>query len=522
MNTEVDISQLAIDRGSADGGMVAPRRHLMSRFVLPMILLSGFAALVMWAGRDYVFPPQPVTVVPVFATESQVRREGTPLFKAAGWVEPRPTPIRVAALAPGVVEKLLVVEDQPVTKGQELALLIKDDAQLAYNRAVATKKLREAELAEARAALVAAKTRLDQPVHLEAAVRQAEAMLAKVVTQRKNLPFETKRAESRLTLAQQDYDGKRSSSGVVSGLDLDRAKQELETAREHVRELRNREGSLAQEESALVKRRQALATQLKLLAEEKKARDAAAAQVDAAIARVEQADVDVAEAKLRMDRMTIRAPVDGRVYNLLGHPGARIGGGGVMTQLKGHDGSTVVTLYQPEKLQIRVDVRFVDLPKVRLKQKVRIENAALEEPLTGEVLFISSIADIQKNTLEVKVAIHEPPPVFKPEMLVDVTFLAPKPITSTETPTQELRIYIPKRLVKQGESGSFVWVADQAAGVARRAPVTLGVKTADDLVEVTSGLTVASRLIATGDQNLKDGQRITITAEESPEQGSNP
>ena len=44
----------------------------------------------------------------------------------------------------------------------------------------------------------------------------------------------------------------------------------------------------------------------------------------------------------------------------------------------------------------------------------------------GTVLFISSEADIQKNTLQVKVAIPDPPDVFKPEMLVDVTFLAPE------------------------------------------------------------------------------------------------
>eukprot|EP00913_Durusdinium_trenchii_P028378 g26606.t1 len=482
--------------------MIVPRRHLLTRYLLPLSLLAGLIALAAWAGREYVFPPQPVTVAPVFATQSQMRTEGTPLFKAAGWIEPRPTPIRVAALAPGVVDKLLVVEDQPVKKGQEVALLIRDDAQLAFNRAEATERLRQAELSEAQAELTAAQTRLDQPVHLQAAVSEAEAMLAKVITSRKNLPYETKRAESRLALAQQDYDGKLNSRGVVSGLELDRAKRELDTAQQLVGELKNRDSFLKKEETALVQRRKALETQLRLLADEKKAAGTAKAKVAAAQARLDQAKVDVAEARLRLDRMKVRAPDHGRVYKLLGHPGARIGGGGVMTQMKGHDSSTVVTLYQPGKLQVRVDVRFVDLPKVRLNQKVRIENAALEEPLIGEVLFISSIADIQKNTLEVKVAIPNAPPVFKPEMLVDVTFLAPKPPEQSETPTEELRIYIPKRLVKQGEGGSFVWVADQANGVARRTPVTLGVKTADDLVEITSGLTIASRIIATGDEAL--------------------
>ena len=37
-----------------------------------------------------------MTVVPVFVTRSAAERVGTALFKAAGWVEPRPTPVRVA------------------------------------------------------------------------------------------------------------------------------------------------------------------------------------------------------------------------------------------------------------------------------------------------------------------------------------------------------------------------------------------------------------------------------------------
>ncbi len=121
--------------------------------------------------------------------------------------------------------------------------------------------------------------------------------------------------------------------------------------------------------------------------------------------------------------MTIVAPVDGRIFRLIGHPGTRIGSG--MTQMAGHDGSTIVTMYRPEMLQVRVDTRFEDIPKVSLQQPVEIDNPALASPLTGRVLFISSEADIQKNTLQVKVEIPNPPAVFKPEMLVDVTFLAP-------------------------------------------------------------------------------------------------
>ena len=166
MSTEVDLRELAIDRGGSAAPTVPTRRHLVTRYVLPAVLIPGFLSLLAWAARDFLFPPQPVTVVPVFSTTAQVREEGTPLFNAAGWIEPRPTPVRAAALAPGVVERLLVVEDQAVNAGEPVAELVKDDAQLAYDRTLADLKLRQAELVEAESALKAAQTKLDQPVHL--------------------------------------------------------------------------------------------------------------------------------------------------------------------------------------------------------------------------------------------------------------------------------------------------------------------------------------------------------------------
>ena len=511
--TEVDLGQLAIDRGGTSRPRTKARAHLLTRYILPLILILGFLSLVAWASRDVVFPPRPVTVVPVFSTTSEIRQEGTPLFQAAGWIEPRPTPIRVAALAPGVVEELLVVEDQPVMAGDPVAELVKDDARLIYERALADLNLRQAELDEAKAAFVAAKIRLEQPVHLEAALGEAEASLAKIETAIKNLPFEVRRAEADYEALRQDYEGKVSAKGVIAGVKIDIAKGQVDAAQATVEELRDRFASLEKEQEAFVSRRDALKTQLKLLADETKAKDESQAKIDGAKARVEQARVDVAEAKLQLDRMTVVAPVDGRVFRLIAAPGARIGSG--MTQMEGHDGSTVVTMYRPELLQVRVDVRFEDIPKVSLKQPVEINNPALPSPLTGEVLFVSSEADIQKNTLQIKVAIPDPPPVFKPEMLVDVTFLSPESSgESPETEDRETRILIPEQFIKNDGSDSYVWVADQSAGVARKAVIETGASNGDDFVEVTRGLNISSRLIASGTDNLTEGARIKVTQEE--------
>ncbi|MEQ8788857.1 MAG: efflux RND transporter periplasmic adaptor subunit [Pirellulaceae bacterium] len=510
MTSEVDLRQLAIDRDAPAGGLRS-RPHVLTRYVLPLALLAGLLSLVVWASWEYVFPPRDVTVIPVLATRSAVRREGTSLFEAAGWIEPRPTPFHAAALAPGVVERLLVVEDQPVKQGEPVAELVRADAQLALKRAQADLDLRMAELDQAKAVREAAVTRFEQPVHLQAALAQAEASLAVIETELTNLPFAIRRAAARHKFARSDFENKTSVQGVLPGRAIDEARSELDSAAAMVEELQRREASLQLEREGLARRRDAVKKQLELLADEIQARDEAVSQVAVASARVELARVGLAEAELRLERMTIRAPVDGRVYRLVGHPGMTLTGGAPRTE--NFDGSTVVTLYQPDHLQVRVDVRFEDLPHVSLQQPVRIDNAALDSPLVGHVLFMSSEADIQKNTLEVKVAIDDPPSVLKPEMLMDVTFLAPPREANSAAPSNELRLYLPRQLIQQSSDGSFVWLADQAAGVARRTAVETGDVGADGLTEITAGVDLSHRIIAENFGGLEDGQRIHVTGE---------
>ncbi|MCC9608374.1 efflux RND transporter periplasmic adaptor subunit [Blastopirellula sp. JC732] len=516
MNSSVDLRQLAIDRGATT---IAPRRRLLTRYVIPGAIAAGFLALVAWSLRDFAFPPTAVTVSPVISVRSAQQRGGSPLFQAAGWIEPRPTPIRVAALAPGIVESLLVVDDQPIRKGEPIAKLVVEDAQLALERAEADVKLREAEMDEAKSNLVAANTRLEEPVHLEAILGDSEAMLAQLETLLKNLPFETTRAIARREYAQIDFESKERIRTSIAAREVDAAKSEFDAADALVRELQQRQSALESQQTALRQRRDAIKRQLELLTDEKKAVGESTARLKAAEARVAQAKVQMAEAQLRLDRMTISAPVTGRIYQLIGHPGAKVGGD--LTRSVGYDGSTIVTMYQPDKLQVRVDVRFEDVPHVSLRQSVEINNPALSAPLTGQVLYISSEADIQKNTLQVKVALDNPPPFFKPEMLVDVTFLEPQHQVASTEPNQQRQLLIPATAIHTSGLGDFVWLADQSDRRAVRQAIKTGAKV-DDLVEIADGLNVTSRVITSAVRPLAEGDRIVVQEDASPAANASP
>jgi HlyD family secretion protein len=512
MSTRVDVRQLAVRGTGVHEKRPGPRRRLLSRVVVPVGLAVAFAGLVAWAARDLLLPAREVTVMPVVARRTAARQAGTPLFSAAGWVEARPTPVLVSALADGVIDRLLVVEGQQVAAGEPVAYLIDADARLALQQAEADLKIKEAELERARAALAAAQTNAQQPVHLEAGLAEAQSLLAQAETELSNLPFELDAATARRRLADQDLQRKQAAGDAVAGREVQRARSERDRAAAEWEQLHARRPRLEEQVDALSRRCDALEKQLKLLTAETRALAEGEADVKAAAARLDQARVAEKTAGLRLERMTVRAPVAGRVLDLVARPGKRVAG---LTEASMQEAGTVVTLYDPEQLQVRADVRLEDLPKVTTGQSVRIETAAIAHPLEGKVLFTASAADIQKNTLQVKVSVDQPPLLLKPEMLVQVTFLAPETAGRDKRPEERLRVFIPRQLIERQGDEASVWVADQAAGVARRQRI----KAAADggqggLVEVSEGLDPASRLIVGGREGLGDGARIRVIGED--------
>jgi RND family efflux transporter MFP subunit len=235
--------------------------------------------------------------------------------------------------------------------------------------------------------------------------------------------------------------------------------------------------------------------------------------VQAAEARLGIAQANVEVARLRLQRMTVRAPQAGRVLALAARPGMRVMG---LAPGSLHDSSTVVTMYDPQSLQVRADVPLDQVGRVQPGQAVRIESEAVPGAvLDGEVLFKTAQADVQKNTLQVKVAITSPPPDLKTDVLVRLTFLAPPGPQAREQDGEQLRLLVPRQLIESGEGGARVWVADQVNNVARSRPVKLGSVSRDELVEVSEGLADTDRLICGGREGLKDGDRIVVTGEDA-------
>ena len=141
-------------------------------------------------------------------------------------------------------------------------------------------------------------------------------------------------------------------------------------------------------------------------------------------AQVKQLNGTRAMAQVWLEWTVIRSPIDGVVLEKLSHPGEL-----VTPQTFGGTGthgpsSALLSLADPEDLQVEVDISEADLPKVSMNQRCRISPEAWPEKVyTGSVTEIAPEASRQKGTLQVKVQIEKPDRFLTPELSAKVEFL---------------------------------------------------------------------------------------------------
>jgi RND family efflux transporter MFP subunit len=152
--------------------------------------------------------------------------------------------------------------------------------------------------------------------------------------------------------------------------------------------------------------------------------DEARLAVASAEAQVRQLEGTRAMAQVWLDWTVIRSPIDGVVLEKLSHPGELVtpqNFGGSTTH---GPSNALLSLADPNDLQVEVDISEADLPKVSMNQRCRISPEAWPEKVySGTVTEIAPEASRQKGTLQVKVQIEKPDRFLTPELSAKVEFL---------------------------------------------------------------------------------------------------
>ncbi|HSF13964.1 MAG TPA: efflux RND transporter periplasmic adaptor subunit [Vicinamibacteria bacterium] len=201
-----------------------------------------------------------------------------------------------------------------------------------------------------------------------------------------------------------------------------------------------------------------------------------------------RAEARVAQAKLRVERSIIRAPVSGVAVSREVEPGEVIA-----------PGSRITVLHQVDKLKAVAGIPENDIVYFSIGSDTAIEiDAYPGREFRGRIFFLGSAATGQNRTFPVEVEVDNKTSELRPGMIVRLSLVRR---------VFEDAIVVPRDAVLERDEGSVAFVLD--GDRARECKVTTGPSESGKIV-VVEGLSVGEELIVKGHRNLIDGQRIRV------------
>jgi len=485
-----------------------PAPRWKTRLLLPACILVAFLALAAYALRSAFWPSTVVRVMPVLSKEGG-DSAGALLFQAAGWVEPDPYPTHIPALIDGIVKEVLVLEGQSVKAGDIVARLVDEEAQLEAKHAEAELHHKRGHLSILQATFHAARAEWDHPVERERAVAVADAMHAEATAELQRSAREIAVEDARVKELQEQLRREDMAAEVQAIPEIQRTQTRLKlnTQRATLDFIHARIPILEAKVKQTLAELTAARENLRLRITEKRALEESEAGVCEAEGQVQMAMIAAEQARLRLKRTEVRSPVDGVVMQRLVEPGGKL-----MAVMDDKSSAQVARLYDPAKLQVRVDVPLSEAARVGVGQKVRVTVEVLREKVfEGVVTRIVNEADIQKNTLQVKVSLTAPAPELKPEMLARAQFIASE--SNTKNAVAKYRLFILEDAIQKSGERGIVWIVDKGRSTAIRREVTLGTTRQNGWLEVTQGLQLGDAVIVGDTSTLREGQSIRVQEE---------
>ena len=330
------------------------------------IAASGALGLIGLAGAVYTVHSQIRPTLASGASDTPAISEPT-AAAALGRVEPQSEIINLGAGGLGGapqdrLEALLVNRGDPVAKGQELGYLAGRAEQIAQRDYV------QAQLDESRAKLKT-ETAVDQQ-H----IADAETHLQQVLD------------VSPKKIAAQEAEVKVLEATLDDHQDVLNVNRNLFSSGYASRRQRDGQDAIVREDLARLDSGHALLVQLQQQFEyDKRSSQIQIDLMKATLARA-QADFPIASlekqvklADTRAHNLTLYAPIDGRILNVLVRPGENVGTG------------PVLTLGDTSKMRVVAEIYETDIGRVKLGERATITSRALAKPQAGKVVRIGDM-----------------------------------------------------------------------------------------------------------------------------------
>ncbi len=211
-------------------------------------------------------------------------------------------------------------------------------------------------------------------------------------------------------------------------------------------------------------------------------------------ARIAAADVDAARAALS------RAQLDLRDALLKAPRAGVIETKSVQTGQYVQPGTVLATLVQRDPLRLRFGVSEPDAARLLPGMPVRFRVRSGDRDLQGKVVHVAQLADEASRMVPVLADVDATTEAgLRPGAFAEVTV----PIGGAADAA-----VIPQTAVRPSERGFLAFVVE--GGVARERILRLGLRTAEGLVEVRSGLRPGETLVVRGAEALRDGATVQV------------
>ena len=222
--------------------------------------------------------------------------------------------------------------------------------------------------------------------------------------------------------------------------------------------------------------------------------EAAAARIEAAKAQLRAAEEDFQHTQTRLSKTTIRAQTDG----VVSFRGVNVG------DLVGEMGSAKIMfrIIDPRILELTVAVPSTEMAAVSVGQSLTFSIDALPgRSFSGKVMFINPMVNEADRSVKVVAEVDNHSGQLKAGLYVKGRILTGNRAGVLRIPRASLLSW--DVVEKRGD----VFVAEGES--VKRRTVRTGSVTGD-FVEVTSGLSLAEKVVTRGGFNLKDGDRVSI------------
>jgi len=204
-------------------------------------------------------------------------------------------------------------------------------------------------------------------------------------------------------------------------------------------------------------------------------------------ANVKVVGAQLAEARARLGRTRITAPVDGTVLTRKAEVG----------QIANPGGDALFRIASGGEVEMRGQIAEQDLAQVKTGQAATVYLTGIERPFAGTVRLLGAIIDPTTRLGDIRIQL-KPDPALRPGAFA----------RAVVTIDKALRSVLPQTAVMADGNGSYVFVVNAADKVERH-PVRVSGSTENGVI-ISEGLTGTERVVAAAGGFLRDGETVKV------------